>query len=343
MLNLTAITGRCASCFLVSGQNGWKRVKEIALLVGRYVFDLWNQAIAWFVPAMKQRADPISPEEQLFRLVRPIILSTFSDGMCSPELIKYTAQAVLRHSGASDANQGAIPLMQRCIEQLMVDQPLPPILTSWYIALKRLNLLPEKIPPLPDNIVNILLSPCPIKKGKQIKDTHILTLVPREAGNLNKFEQTLRRYGEQHYPQNENPLQYRYFSQTARYEHGTTPFRPTHWVLMTNGVLPGSRNKTFQTQLKLIENLSKRAGAEHEAPTLQQAVTAMMTHKVATGVTLYRAGNAGDNYLYTCTRVQERTNNCPLIVGGFAPSGLSISYDYIAHEDFGVAARRKFA
>ncbi|MBF8263707.1 MAG: hypothetical protein HW387_1372 [Parachlamydiales bacterium] len=228
--------------------------------------------------------------------------------------------------------------------------------TNWHTALNRLNSLPEKIPPLPANIFQILNSRCPIygdlvkAEGKrfrtfvQVKDTHFLALILEGFGNLNRLERDiLIPYGRQKYPGGENPLQFRCFWETARQEHANVPFPDTHWVLMTKDVLPGSRNKPWNEQLALVNALRQKDFVDYEIPTLQQGVAAITTDMVATGERRYPVGDKLKGLVYTYTRVQETTHDWHLIVGGFAPSGVRVNFscDY-GSGSIGVAALRKF-
>jgi len=170
----------------------------------------------------------------------------------------------------------------------------------------------------------------------------VLYLIPKELGTLNHFEsEILKPYGEANYE--ENPLQFRYFWDAARQEHADVPFEDSHWVLMSKDVLPESRNKSWTEQAALVDDLRKKAFVNYEVPSLREAFAVMMLHKVATEESLYQAGNEQNGYGYTFTRVKEATQGYRLAVGGFAPSGVSVSNSFgYALEDDGVGALRKF-
>jgi hypothetical protein len=113
--------------------------------------------------------------------------------------------------------------------------------------------------------------------------------------------------------------------------------------LPTQGVLPESRNKPPGEQDELISVLSQKAFVNYETPSVNNFPRALFLHKVATGESLYTAGNAQNGHLYTYTRLQESTQNWRLVVGGFAPAGLGVYYDsYFGSDYVGVAALRKF-
>jgi len=307
------------------------------------------------------RAERITPQEQLNRLA----LSSLREVVCTkldslPDTLKESVveravQLILKRSGVSDerAEPQILSLFDRTITQLLKVKPLPSCLTNWHTALKRLSVLPKKIPPLPKDIIGILESECPIHGDQNkpdgtpflVKDTHVLYLIPEELGTLNHFEsEILKPYGEEKYGDgDQNPLQFRFFWDAACQEHGDVPFEDSHWVLMSKDVLPESRSKSWMVQAALVDALAEKALVNYEAPSLREAFAVMMLHKVATGESLYQVGNNPNGYRYIYTRVKETTYGYRLAVGGFAPSGVIVHSLYDCDfENCGVGALRKF-
>jgi hypothetical protein len=220
-------------------------------------------------------------------------------------------------------------------------------LTNWYTALQRLNQLPERMPPLPWNIIQILRGECSIFSEQlppdevplKMIETGVLYLMPDDT--VNEFEAVVRAYGAQHYPADANPLQFRYFWPEARAEHGNTASK-MHWVWMTRTVIPESRNKPVAEQEALIASLNAKSFVEYEFPTLPDASKVLFLHKVATGESLYEEGNEQNGNIWTYTRVQEATEGYLLTVGGSAPDGLRVDIDYFDNDNLGVGALRKF-
>lgn len=260
----------------------------------------------------------ITPEEQLKRLLPPIVEAV---SRLSP-LIPHLAKIVAEYTGYEPA-------------------------LHWYLALKQLNALPKKIPPLPEDIYQILNGKCPIYGDQKkedgtsylVKDTHFLSLVPREFGSLKHLEgKILKPYGEKNYPEGQNPLQFRFFLDAARQQHGNTAFWETHWVLVTKDILPGSRNKSWSKHAAQVAALSRKALVNYKIPTLKESFTDIITHMVATGERRYQAAN---DHTYTYTRVNEMAEGLHLSVGGSDPSGVDVFSDY-SNVCIGVVALRKF-
>jgi hypothetical protein len=190
-------------------------------------------------------------------------------------------------------------------------------------------------PALPENIDEILNSPCPFSGDESIKvkDTHMLVLVPAtvngEALTLNKLRNLIQK------PENEgHATDYDYYNSWVEDEHGGTQVEQSHWVLMTRDVVPGSRNKTYQEQKDLV-NQYEGYGLPGS---LEAAVCILMEH-VSSGSKLF-----GERPL-TYTRCTETVRGqCPVVVGGFNPDGLIVG-NYGSGSDrahYGVAALRKF-
>ena len=101
---------------------------------------------------------------------------------------------------------------------------------------------------LPANVLNILEERCPYGKEEKVKDSHFLTLIPREV--------TIGRMGELEGGFCKN------YSYGLRQTIGGIPVPQlnavaSHWSLMyvgsDHGLLPGSRSKSFQDQCTLMK------------------------------------------------------------------------------------------
>ena len=269
------------------------------------------------------RANWMTPEQQLKRLHLPIAVEVQTGSPLFPEI----AKIVSLYAGADES------------------------LTDWYRALSLLKALPERIPPLPQNIHEIMDSKCPIYGDQmqadgtflKVKQTHLLSLVPEEFGTLEKLVTTiLKPYAKKNYSSHENPLRFRQFPDRLTYLHA--PFLKTHWVLMTKDILPKSKGKSREDQAVLIDDLNRKAGVVYETPALNQCFVATIVHKVATGKSLYQASCRDSNHFLTQTYTwlkDKGQNGYPLYLGGFAPTGVA-TYSFLDYGNIGVSLLRRF-
>ena len=187
----------------------------------------------------------------------------------------------------------------------------------------------DSSPSPPSGIDQILNSPCPFWRGKQVKDTHLLALIPsRVAGKpltldyLGELIKSPKGGG--------HKTQYRDYWDEVREAIGSQSPGKSYWVLMTRDVLDGSRNKSYKDQCALV---SRHQG--YTVPGVLEAAVVVLLHHVRSGERLY-----SDNP-YTCTRCQEKVQEYQLVVGGFSSGGLSICGRYVS-SSVGVAGLRKF-
>lgn len=305
----------------------------------------------------------ITPQEQLERLAFTVAEDRFRANQAKFEKLpmilndkvtECAAKSILRCSNllSYDAQEQVPTLTHLIVDHLIEPTPLPPGLTNWYTARERLRALPEKLPPLPKDIHQIVNSKCPIYDGQikadgthySVDDTHFLQLLCEEDGSLNHFENNVvKPYGENHYLQGVNPLQFRYFWHEARQEHGEVPCELTHWELTTKNILPESRNKSWAEQDELVSSLGQKAFVNYEVPSVKNTPRALFLHRVATGESLYTASDARNGHLYTYTLLRESTEIYRLVVGGFDHAGLSVDdgYDF-GDGSVGVGGLRKF-
>ena len=196
-------------------------------------------------------------------------------------------------------------------------------------------------PPLPIDIMETLNSPCPFWEGKQVKDTHLLVLIP---SHVRGRALTLDYLGEliQSPKGGGHGTKYEYYWGGVREAIGNQSPGKSYWVLMTRDVLSGSRDKSYQYQCALVADHANRTGLGYKVPGALEAAVVALLHHVRSGERLY-----SDNpFTYTrCqekVQSQEKVQNFQLVVGGFSSGGLSVKFDFYDVRSNGVAGLRKF-
>ena len=190
-------------------------------------------------------------------------------------------------------------------------------------------------PLLPDNIEDILNSPCPFWPGRQVRDTHLLALIPAQVAGQ---PLTLDYLGEliQSPKGGGHKTKYFYYSSYVRSAIGSQSPGSSYWVLMTRDLLEGSLNKSYKDQCALVADHAKRTGLGYEVPGVLEAAVVMLLHHVRSGERLY-----SDNP-WTYTRCREKAiNGNPVVVGGFSSGGLFVPFSSYGRS-IGVAGLRKF-
>jgi len=219
--------------------------------------------------------------------------------------------------------------MQETIIKIIVDNLMKEAKDKWENHFGNIDPVPE----MPNNIVQILRSPCPFWPDKRVYETHLLTLVPK---TVNGTPLTLKYMGQLiQNPKKGSKTQFD--KDTDFYNHEKTAVDKPHWILMTKDVIPNSRNKSFQDQLKLVKEYNKMS---YELVHLIDAVVAILLEHVSKGTRLYP--------VETLTLCQEREQDKGdygqiMHVGGFSRHGLRVSHYFgNALEYFGIGVSRKF-
>ena len=190
-------------------------------------------------------------------------------------------------------------------------------------------------PPLPQNIIEILNSPCPFFANQRIRDTHMLVLVPATVGGealtLNKLRQLI-----QNPRNNGHASNYGFYNQNVQNAHGDTEINQSYWVLMTKDVIPNSRSKTYNQQKELVK---QHEGTGYTLPGVLEAAVCILMEHVVSGNSLFSRQPCA----YTrCSEIV--LGQYPVVVGGFGSVGLVVSFSYGFDVDFygAACALRKF-
>jgi F-box-like len=119
-------------------------------------------------------------------------------------------------------------------------------------------------------------------------------------------------------------------------EQGDKSIDKSHWVLMTKDVLPGSRNKSYAEQQKIVAELAKKFLISYEVPETLESAACILSQYFGSNIRLF------SDKPWTFTRCKEKVQDYQTVVGGFAPAGLDVYCDNYDYDDIGVAALRKF-
>ena len=193
----------------------------------------------------------------------------------------------------------------------------------------------DEVPPLSANIHEILQSPCPINgKDNKVADTHMLVLIP---ATFNGQPMTLKSLGElakKYFSASHTG--YRFIMPAIVQELGDKSIDKSHWVLMTKDVLPGSKNKSYGEQQKIVAELAEKSLISYEVPEALESAVCILSQYFDSNIRLFSDGP------WTYTRCKDKVQGYQIIVGGFAPAGLCVSYHDYDYDYIGVAALRKF-
>ncbi len=195
----------------------------------------------------------------------------------------------------------------------------------------------DSIPPLPADIDARFkrLSkyfPKEMKNDPDWKDQWaMLVLIPKEINGepvtINGFGKLMR-----HQREGDHPTVYRYIDTATEDDIGKQPVGESQWVLVTNGVIPGSRIKNAQQQIDQIKEVNQECVWLHPL----QAIVCNVVSLLKTGMYLFPE----DPYTGTrCRYVMDGKIKYAYVVGS-GPSGFYVhsSSDDAVYDFLGVAA-----
>jgi len=206
------------------------------------------------------------------------------DGWITPEAQSRRFLSIAERVSA--ASKALIPGIAKIISEYVIEEAI-----YWKRALLSIDALPEKIPPLPDDILETLDSICPIfgheidpeeREPYRVKKTHILALVTEDFKVITHFERhIIKQYLNTKSPKKKlfAKLAYKYLNLITNQPF--TPFKPAHWILSPIQALPESENKSWEDQVELVEKLKQESGKPYQVATLHQVYTAKLTKKMA--------------------------------------------------------------
>lgn len=182
-------------------------------------------------------------------------------------------------------------------------------------------------PPLPKNICEILKSPCPVFPEKRVKETHMLTLIPKEVDQQPLDLDTLEKLVQE--PKEGHKSGYRYYKDKSL----ISPVNKTYWVLMLKDVLNGSVNRIREDHEATIKQLSEKAKGLYRIPKAIEAAVSIFMKFVEINERLF----------IHYTRCQETEGKYYAVVGSFYDDGMGVRWeDYETNGHVGVTGLREF-
>ncbi|MES2273042.1 MAG: hypothetical protein V4487_02490 [Chlamydiota bacterium] len=198
---------------------------------------------------------------------------------------------------------------------------------------------PGLVPRLPLNIHTILQEPCKFWPGKTVEETHKLVLIPKTVTRFIKSRDsfvtvplTLKTLGALISSSHDGRgVSFANLNPAMLREHGDTPVKKSHWVLLTNNVIDGSRDSDYADQEKLVTLKG------YKVPSALAVSAVALVENLRSGKRLL------SNPPKTYTLCQEENYINRVIVGGFKPSGLNVELNYVDPENsLGMMAMREF-
>lgn len=156
-------------------------------------------------------------------------------------------------------------------------------------------------PPLPEDILEILKSPCPYWKEKKVEETHILVLIPQTINGKSLTLNTIKKITKSPQGGGHRPRYCNSYDRFVESEFGDEPISSSYWILMTKKLLPNSRimikhreNRSFFYESSDIheKKYSERQAflkKPYVAPHALEVVTAILMHYTKNGEELYNA------------------------------------------------------
>jgi len=168
---------------------------------------------------------------------------------------------------------------------------------------------------------------------KSARDCLMLVRLPKTL-NGGLTLKSLGKLAKKYFPASDEG--YRFFWTIFVQELGDKSIDKSQWVLMTKDVLPGSRNKSYSEQQKIVAELAEKSLISYEVPETLQSAACILSQYFGSNIRLFN-----DNP-WTFTHCKENVQGFQLIVGGFAPAGLRVCSGNFDHVHIGVASLRKF-
>jgi len=254
--------------------------------------------------------------------------------------------AVLFHNCQSRSHSVQEEILPEAPPALEVPNPIRPIPTLAFGAKAWRDYFDVDVgrePTLPVDIDAILNAECPFlldgeERKQSVRDNHLLVLIPATVDEKQFTLDGLGKLIAEKYPYNEQG--YRYYAPAVRKMFGNVPLPgESYWLLMTRGVLLGSRDRSYTHQKTMV---SRYRNHGYRLPYALGVAACILTHYARSGT--HSEWLLGDTPLtYTsCATTQLVRNGHPLSVGAFGAEGFDVSYRFFGRCDLdGVSCCRK--
>jgi hypothetical protein len=188
----------------------------------------------------------------------------------------------------------------------------------------------EEFSSLPSNIVKILNSPCPAFPEKKVLETHMLVRIPKTIDGESLTLKCLGKFAQEYF----SPDTYENYLWPFTLGEQDAPIDKSRWVLMTKGLLPESKRKSYAEQQTLIADLAKKAQASYEVPKVLEAAVCIFLRHFGSGI------SKDETYVYT--RCQEKGKEGHQMMVSAIPNGLDIFTTGELCDNICIVALRKF-
>lgn len=188
-----------------------------------------------------------------------------------------------------------------------------------------------KIPSLPNNIEEILNSDCPYFKGKKIKETHLLTLIPKSINEtpvtLNSFGKMLEDTEKVCYREWLNGPGWKDYME-GHVEVGNLSTKGSYWAIMTKEIIPDTWNLGHGKKEQFIAE-------DYQMPTAKEAAIMIATNFLKTKQMLFNKGEL--------IRCSDGSKGYCFIVGNFVTSGIKELTVSLIHHGGGPLEKQGFS
>jgi len=211
---------------------------------------------------------------------------------------------------------------------------------------------------LPNNLYKILNTPCPVfskegevvkKYGGLIKNTHVLAYISRyvRSGTHTLTAITLRSLGAllesklDPYDLIGKKREIEGYDELCEELDIDIIVKEAHWVLLAKDLLgetdygpTGSRGKSYDAHVKMIEELRKKTGQFYQMPSRLEFVAVIVAHWIKFNECLF---GPADDYKETYTSVEDDER----AYGNTEKYGMRITYE-ASEDDTGIAPAMRF-